>query len=65
MQQRIEAHPDFSKKIEDDPIALLEALKSLTHSTVRAQYPLRNMTEELARLNSNVTLSEAKLEKIF
>ena len=34
MQQRIEAHPDFSRKIEDDPIALLEALKSLTHSTV-------------------------------
>ena len=39
MQQRIEEHPDFTSKIEDDPIALLEAIKVLMHTTVRAQYP--------------------------
>ena len=65
MQQRIEGHPDFSSKIEDDPIALLEALKSLTHSTVRAQYPLRVMTEDLARLlNRRQTPEESTDEYI-
>jgi hypothetical protein len=50
MQARIEEHPDFSTKIEDDPIELLEALKTLMHDTVRAQYPLMSMTDALTRL---------------
>ena len=33
MQSRIEEHPDFETKIQDDPIALLEAIKTLKFST--------------------------------
>ena len=29
MQTRIEEHPDYESKIDDDPIALLEAIKNL------------------------------------
>ena len=39
MQKRVEQHPDFKTKIKDDPIALLEVIKTLMHATVRAQYP--------------------------
>jgi hypothetical protein len=34
MQRRVEEHPKFTQEIEDDPIALLEALKELMHDTV-------------------------------
>ena len=50
MQSRIEEHPDFDSKIENDPIALLESIKTLMHDPVRAQYPLVSMTEALIRL---------------
>ena len=50
MQNRIEEHPDFDSKIRDDPIALLEAIKTLMHDTVRAQCPMVSMTDSLARL---------------
>ncbi len=40
MQSRIEEHPDFESKIENDPIALLDAIKILMHDPVRAQYPM-------------------------
>ena len=50
MQNRIEEHPDFDTKIENNPIELLEAIKMLMHDPVRAQYPLVSMTDALARL---------------
>jgi hypothetical protein len=50
MRQRIEEHPDFQSKIEDDPIALLETIKQSMHDPVRAQYPLVRMTDDLVRL---------------
>jgi hypothetical protein len=50
MQNRIEEHPEFDSKIDNDPIALLEVIKILMHDTVRAQYPEVSMTESLARL---------------
>jgi hypothetical protein len=49
MQSRVEEHPEFETKIENDPIALLEAIKSLMHDPVRAQYPLVSMTDALTR----------------
>jgi hypothetical protein len=50
MQSRIEEHPDFTSKIEDDPIALLEAIKVLMHDPVRAQYGfIYIMTDALGR----------------
>ena len=50
MQSRIEEHPDFESKIDNDPIALLEAIKTLMHDPVRAQYPMASMTDALTRL---------------
>ena len=50
MQARIEEHPDFEAKIEDDAIKLLETIKTLMHDTVRAIYPVASITEALARL---------------
>ena len=48
MQNRIEEHPEFDE-IEDDPMKLLEAIKTSMHDPVRAQYPLISMTEALSR----------------
>ena len=39
MKARVEEHPDFKTKIKEDPIALLEAIKSLMQEAIRAQYP--------------------------
>ncbi len=47
MQQRLEEHPDYASKIQDDPIAMLEAIKTLTQDPVRAQYPFVSMTNSL------------------
>ena len=48
MRSRVEEHPDFETKIDDDPIAPLEAIKVLMHDTVRARYPFASMTEALS-----------------
>ncbi|MGC9197301.1 MAG: hypothetical protein ACP5IL_17915 [Syntrophobacteraceae bacterium] len=50
MQSRVEAHPDFEKDIENDPIKLLEVIKVLMHDPIRAQYPLISMTNALSQL---------------
>ena len=50
MQSRVEEHPEFETKIEDDPLQLLEAIKALMHDTVRAVYPMVSMTDAFARL---------------
>ena len=47
MQARIEEHPDFSTKIVNNPIQLLETIKTCIQQTVRAQYPLVSATESL------------------
>ena len=47
MQARIEEHPDFSTKIVNKPIQLLETIKTCIQQTVRAQYPLVSATESL------------------
>ena len=49
MKTRIEEHPDYASKILDNPIELLEKIKTLTHDTVRAQYPIASITDHLAR----------------
>jgi hypothetical protein len=43
MQQRIEEHPDFDTKIENNPVELLKAVQSLTNDPVRARYPYASM----------------------
>ena len=50
MQLRIEEHPDFVSKIDDNPIQLLEVIKTLMHDTVRGQYPMVSITDALVRL---------------
>lgn len=48
MQSRIEEHPDFESNIRDDPIRLLEAIKTLQHNPVWAHYPFASITEAIA-----------------
>jgi hypothetical protein len=47
MQIRLEEHPDFDSKIKNDPIVLLETIKTLIHQPVRAQYPYVTFTETM------------------
>jgi hypothetical protein len=53
MQSKIESHPDLETKIKNNPIELLEAIKSLMHDPVRAQYPLQSADEVLLRFVNN------------
>jgi hypothetical protein len=62
MQARVESHPDFSKSIVNDPIALLEAIKILMHETQRAQCPEISMTEALVRC---VTIKQGDSEALL
>ena len=50
MQWKIEEHTEFSTKIEDDPVELLEAIKGLMHDTVRAVYPMSLIMDALSKL---------------
>ncbi|MGC9191045.1 MAG: hypothetical protein ACP5FR_04015, partial [Candidatus Micrarchaeia archaeon] len=50
MQSQVEAHPDFEKEIEKDPLKLLEVIKVLMHDPIRTQYPLISMTNALSHL---------------
>jgi hypothetical protein len=50
MQARIEQHPDYETKLKNNPIATLEAIKTLMHNSVRAQYPMVTMSGALDRL---------------
>ena len=58
MQVRIEEHPDFTTKIRNDPIELLEVIKTLTHDPVRALSIRVN-----ARLTGQPTQPEAAREQ--
>jgi hypothetical protein len=50
MQARIEQLPDYESKLKHKPIAVLEAIQTLMHDPIRAQYPLVSMTDHLVRL---------------
>ena len=50
MQARIEAHPEYESKLRNDPIEVLQAIKSLMHESVRSQYPPATVTDALGRL---------------
>src|SRR5210317_1292040 len=49
MQACIEEHPEFETKIEDNLIELLDAIKTLTHDTVRRTYPLASIMDAHTR----------------
>ena len=49
MQHRIEEHPEFDSKIQNDPIELLKAIKIVMHDPIRAKYPYASLTEALMR----------------
>ena len=65
IQDRIEQHPEYDSKIQDNPIELLEVIKTLMHDPVRAQYPLASMHEAVIRLiNIKQYEGEALLEYV-
>jgi len=43
MRSRVEEHPDYTNRIDDDPIELMKTIKELSQESVRAQYPLTTM----------------------
>jgi hypothetical protein len=49
IQDRIDAHPDFETKIENDPIELLKAIKILINDPVQARYLYASVTEAMTR----------------
>jgi hypothetical protein len=49
MENRIEEHPDFARKIANDPIELLKAVKTLTQDTVCVQYLYLSMWSAVKR----------------
>jgi hypothetical protein len=49
MQSRIQDHPKYDDEILDNPVRLMEEIKVLTHDTVRAQYPIASIVEQLAK----------------
>ena len=49
MQLQIEEHPEYNTKILDDPIKLLKQIKTLTHNTVHAEYPIASIVNHVAR----------------
>ena len=50
MRSRVKLHPDFHTKILDDPIELLEAIKTCTSAPVTAQYLLIKPVHDLQLL---------------
>jgi len=50
MQNAIKEHPDFDSKIQDDPIELLKAIRTLAHNPVRATYPIITDTNTIVNL---------------
>jgi hypothetical protein len=65
MQSRIEEHPAYETTLKNDPIAVLEAIKTLMHDPVRAQYPLVSMTDALSRLlNAKQQENESLLDYV-
>ena len=49
-RDKIKGQTDFNKEIKHNPIALLEAIRTLTHDPIRAQYPFLSLFDSLYRL---------------
>ena len=50
MQQCIRESNNFASVILNNPIALLKAIKELTHSPIRAKYPFATLTDAFQHL---------------
>ena len=61
MQHRIEEHPEFDSKIQNDPIELLKAIKIVMHDPIRVKYPYASLTEALMRTLNIMQLEHESL----
>ena len=50
MQVAIKELPNYESEIQNEPLKLLEEVKKLMHTSVRARYPFMSLTENLASL---------------
>ena len=65
MQSRVEALENFTDEIKNDPIALLNAIKTLMHDPIRARYPFASLTDAQVRiLNSKQAEQESLLDYV-
>jgi len=62
MRQRIETHPDYHTRIQDNPIVLLQEIQKLMHETVRAQYSMLTHVEAIEAL---VTMKQNDGEELL
>ena len=49
MMNRVQDHPKYDTEIIDNPVRLMEEIKILTHDTVRAEYPMASIVEQLTK----------------
>ena len=65
MQQRIEEHLEYQTKIIDNSIELLKQIKTLTHNTVHAEYPIVSIVGHITRwLNARQYEDESLLDYV-
>ena len=50
MQVTIKELPNYEREIQNEPLKLLEEVKALMHTPMRARYPFMSLTENLASL---------------
>ena len=50
MQVAIKELPNYEKEIQNQPLKLLEEVKVLMHTPIRARYPFMSLTENLVSL---------------
>ena len=53
MVARLEEHPDYTTKIEDDPFVTLETIKQLMHDPQRAQHYIVQPLNAFRRVLNN------------
>ena len=61
MRDKIKTQTDYDTKIKNDPIALLEAIRTLTHDPIRSQYPFLSLLDSLYRL---ITIRQQDTESL-
>ena len=50
MQVAVKELPNYEKEIQNQPLKLLEEVKALMHTPMRARYPFMSLTENLVSL---------------
>ena len=50
MQDKIQQHPEYTTKLEQDPVELLKAIKEMMHKTIRLQNTVMTKFEAMKKM---------------